>query len=451
MHSLVIALLLAILIVEYLIEAHGLLHPYAILIPELLSGIAMLVVLVRLMNGSRISFDWRYGLFMIVLLFTIAFGYAVQDVPTGAMLAGVRSYLKFLPFFLLPAVHRFTSRQLQVQLTLLLVLAVGIETPLAIYQRFVEFADQMHTGDPVRGTLKTSGGFSLFMVTAIAGVVILYLRGRLRLSAMLLLAAWLFLPTMINETRATMVLLPAALLVPALIMPGKRHLMRRMLPLVAIGGIAFAGFVGTYNYFIQYRQYYSSFEDSWSLDKLRYYFYTGAADRDAEYVGRFDSIEFALEHTTQDPLTLAFGLGAGNVSESFLPEFNGRYANYFLRLGVGQTQVTQLLWEVGMVGLLAYLFLFYVVWRDSLLLARSDDHAAFLGQLWVVAMIIMTFALLYKSLFNMNDWGYLFFYFSGVVASRAAAVRRARALRPATKRLPESWRLAIDGPASANR
>src|SRR5688572_4575715 len=192
MHSLVIALLLAILIVEYLIEAHGLLHPYAVLIPELLSGIAMLVVLVRLMNGTRVSFDWRYGLFMLVLLFTIAFGYTVQDVPTGAMLAGVRSYLKFLPFFLLPAVHRFTSRELQVQLVLLLVLAIGLETPLALYQRFVEFADQMHTGDPVRGTLKTSGNFSLFMVTGIAGVVILHLRGRLRLSAMLLLAAWLF-------------------------------------------------------------------------------------------------------------------------------------------------------------------------------------------------------------------------------------------------------------------
>src|SRR5262245_14747707 len=131
MHALVTALLLAILIVEYLVEAHGLIHPYAILLPELLSGIAMMVVLVRFMNGTRVSFDWRYGLFLLVLLFTIAFGFAVQDVPTGAMLAGVRSYIKFLPFFLLPAVHRFTSRQLQMQLVLLLVLAVGIETPLA--------------------------------------------------------------------------------------------------------------------------------------------------------------------------------------------------------------------------------------------------------------------------------------------------------------------------------
>ena len=99
----------------------------SILIPELLSGIAMLVVLVRLMNGTRVALDWRYGLFLLVLLFTIAFGYAVQDVPTGAMLAGARSYLKFLPFFLLPAVHRFTPRQLHVQLMLLLVLALAAD------------------------------------------------------------------------------------------------------------------------------------------------------------------------------------------------------------------------------------------------------------------------------------------------------------------------------------
>jgi len=134
-----------------------------------------------------------------------------------------------------------------------------------------------------------------------------------------------------------------------------------------------------------------------------------------------------------------------------LPAFDGKYANYYLRLGVDQTQVTQFLWEIGVVGLLAFLFLFALVWRDSLTLARSDDHAAFLGQLCVVGMIIMTFGLLYKSLFHMNDWGYLFFYFTGVVASRAAAVRRAAALRPSPERLPESWRLAIDGPTSANR
>jgi hypothetical protein len=443
MHALVIALFLQILIVEYLVEGRGWLHPYFVLIPELLSSIVMIVVLARLMNGAPLRFDWRYGAFLLVLLFVIAFGYAVEDVPQGAMLAGVRSYVKFLPFFLLPAVHRFTPRQLQVQLSLLLVLAL-LQTPLAFYQRFIEFGNSMHTGDPVRGTMTTSSVMSLLLVCAIAGVVIAYLRGRLRFATMFALAAWMFAATMINETKATLLLLPAALLVPALTMPGKRHVVRRVLPLVAVGAVAVTAFVLAYNYFIQYREFAGPLSEYFTGDTLRYYLYTGAANTDQPYIGRFDSIEIALEYIRQDPLRLAFGYGAGNVSESFLPEFAGRYADYYVRFGVGQTQVTLLLWEIGVVGLLAYLFLFYLVTRDSLTLARSQDSAAPLGQLWTVAMIVMTFGLIYKSLLSMNDFGYLFWYFSGLVASRAMAVRQG-----ARKRIPQappSWRIAASGP-----
>ena len=446
MHGLVIALFTSILVVEYLVDQRGLFSRYAILIPELLSGIAMLVVLLRLMNGSRVAFDWRYGLFIAALLFTMAFGWAMQDVPTGAMLAGARSYLKFLPFFLLPAVHRFTPRQLQVQLGMLLTLAV-LQTPLAFFQRFIEFGDSMHTGDPVKGTLTTSSAMSLFMICAIAGVVIAYLRGRLRLSMMLFLTAWLFAATTINETKSTFLLLPVALIVPAFLL-GKGHVVRRLLPLAGIGALALAVFVGAYNYFIQFRQYPESIGEAFDSRNLLYYFYTGAANTDQPYVGRFDSIEIALDHTGTDPLKLAFGYGAGNVSESFLPEFAGRYWDYYVRFGVGQTQVTQLLWEVGLVGLAAYLFLYYVVMRDALALARSKDSQAAIGQLWVIAMIVMIFGLLYKSLLSMNDFGYLFWYFSGVVASRAALVRQS-ARRRAPQRAPATWRMATDPPHAA--
>ena len=446
MHGLVTALFISILVVEYLVDQRGWFSRYAILIPELLSGIAMLVVLLRLMNGSRVAFDWRYGLFIAALLFTMTFGWAMQDVPTGAMLAGARSYLKFLPFFLLPAVHRFTPRQLQLQLGMLLTLAV-LQTPLAFYQRFIEFGDSMHTGDPVKGTLTTSSAMSLFMICAIAGVVIAYLRGRLRLATMVFLTAWLFASTTINETKSTFLLLPVALIVPAFLL-GKGHVVRRLLPLAGIGALALAVFVGAYNYFIQFRQYPESIGEAFDSRNLLYYFYTGAANTDQPYVGRFDSIEIALEHTGTDPLKLAFGYGAGNVSESFLPEFAGRYWDYYVRFGVGQTQVTQLLWEIGIVGLVAYLFLYYLVMRDALTLARSKDSEAAIGQLWVIAMIVMTFGLLYKSLLSMNDFGYLFWYFSGVVASRAALVRQS-ARRRTPQRAPATWRMATDPPHAA--
>lgn len=446
MHGLVIALFGSILFVEYLVARRGLFHPYMILIPELLSGIVMLIVLLRLMNGARFYFDWRYGVFLSVLLFTIGFGFVVQNVEAGPMLAGVRAYLKFLPFFLLPAVHRFTSRQLQVQMTCLLVLAL-LQPPLAFYQRFIEFGDSMHTGDPVRGTLTTSSVLSLFMLVAIAAIVVLYLRGRLRLAPMLALSAWLFAATTINETKATLLLLPIALLLPAFVMPGKARALRRLLPLAAVGALGITAFVGVYNSFGQYRPNREPLGDFFSDGRsLSRYVYTGAANTDQPYIGRFDSIEIALEHTSTDPLRFAFGYGAGNVSESFMPAFDGRYADYYERFGVAQTQITQFVWEVGLVGLLAYLFLYWTVARDALTLARSKDPAAPLGQFWVVVVVIMTAALFYKSVLAMNDTGYLFWYGSGLVASRAAAVRRGALLRGAPQRIPAGWRLAIEGP-----
>ena len=324
----------------------------------------------------------------------------------------------------------------------LLVLAL-FQTPLAFYQRFIEFGSAMHTGDVVRGTLTTSSALSMFLICAIAGVVVAYLHGRVRFAKMLGLAAWLFAATTINETKATLLLLPIALVVPALTMRVKGRVVRRLLPVAAVAMLAVSAFGLVYNYLV--RDYASPISEFFTnTEQLKYYLYTGAANTDQPYVGRFDSIEIALEHTTQDPLKLAFGFGAGNVSQSFLPEFAGRYADYYLRFGVGQTQVTQFLWEVGVVGLLAYLFLFYLAFRDALTVARSKDEMASLGQLWTVAMIVMTFGLIYKSVFSMNDFGYPFWYFAGVVASRAVGVRQAA--RKRVRQAPPSWRLAAGEP-----
>ncbi|HEX5049942.1 MAG TPA: hypothetical protein VFX89_22705 [Gammaproteobacteria bacterium] len=444
-HLLVMALLSAILVLEYLVRERGVLSSYFLLVPELLSGIAMLIVFARIVAGVRISLDWRYGAFIAVLLATIIFGYLVQDVPTGAMVAGARNYLKFIPFFLLAAVYPFTWRQIRAQL-MLVVAILMVQTPLAFYQRFVEFANAMNDGDPIKGTTTSSSSLSMFMVVAVAGVVILYLRGKLRLLAVLPLIAWLFMPTTINETKATIVLLPFALLVPAFTMPPGTRAARKLLPIAAIGAMAGFAFVVVYNSLIAYREYSHTLGDMVNgPDMIKYYFYTGAAEHDAQYVGRFDSIEFAVEHTARDPITFAFGMGAANVAESFMPQFAGKYWSYFLRYGVGQTQVTTFLWEVGAVGLLAYLALFWFIARDSLLLARSGDEAAELGQLWTVAMVVMGFGLLYKAVFSLNDVGYLFWHFSGVVASRAVAVRRAQRAT-ARRPIPAAWRLAADTP-----
>src|SRR5688572_15080648 len=228
-NALVIAVFGAAFVVEYLIRERDLLHPYLILLPELMSAIAMVIVLARLTAGARISLDGRYAGFIVALLLTIVVGFVVQDVPTGAAVAGVRSHLKFLPFFLLPMVFRFTPSELRVQFLLLLVLLLG-EAPLALYQRFIEYADTMQTGDVVRGTATTSSALSMLMMCGITAVVSLYLRGLIRLPTVIVVVGTLVVPTTLNETKATLLLLPVALLVPALVMPKGSRAVSRLLP-----------------------------------------------------------------------------------------------------------------------------------------------------------------------------------------------------------------------------
>jgi hypothetical protein len=252
-------------------------------------------------------------------------------------------------------------------------------------------------------------------------------------------AASLFLiPTTLNETKATLVLLPLALLVPACITPRGDGVARRLHPVVAVGALAAVAFVGIYNYLIQFRPAGQSIGQFFLNGGVVEYLYAEAADREVNYIGRLDSIAIAWDRISGDPQTLAFGFGAGNVSTSFLSQFDGEYAAYYERYGVGMTQVTTFLWEVGIAGLIAYLLLFFLLWRDARVLARGEGQDALIGQIWVSVTTIIGLGLLYKSVFSMTEIGYLFWYFSGVIVSRAVAARAHGLTQPDTDH--DRWR-----------
>lgn len=429
MNALVILLLVSVFSTQYLAQQLRVLPTYWILIPELLSAVALLVVLARVIAGrGGVALDWRYIVFLALFSFVLVFGFLAQSVPAGAIVAGLRNYVKFVPFFLLPLAYRFTSRQLKAQLAVLLTILV-IQSPLAVYQRFVQFANRMHTGDPIRGMATSSSALSMLMLCGITLLVALYLHRRIRLPLLLLGVAVLFLPTTLNETKGTVVLLPIALLAPALFMPARARPMRRLVPVAAIGSIALFSFVVVYDYLVQYRETGQQIGTFFSEGHVESYLYSGAAEGEDRYVGRFDSVLIAAKMLSDDPLKLAFGLGAGNVSVSFLPGFEGRYASYFEPYGVSVTQVSNFAWEIGFVGLAAYLLLYWFVFKDARLLAKTGGSFAICGQVWATVMIIMTAALMYKSVMGMNEIAYPFWFYSGVVAREAFAERRARRRR----------------------
>lgn len=423
MNLLVKLLFVAIFLSGYLAQNLRVVASYWALVPEALSGIALLAVVARLVSGRPVLLDWRYGLFLSLFSFVLLFGFLAQSMPVGAIVSGLRNYAKFIPFFLLPAVYPFTRRQLGSQLAVLLTLLL-IQTPLAFYQRFVQFASAMHTGDPVRGMTESSNSLSMLMVCAIIVFVALYLRRRIGLMLLLCASAAYFLPTTIDETKGTLVMMPVALLAPAMFMPPGSRSFGRVLRVAMIGGAALLLYVTVYDALIQYRHNGRDVGDFFTEGHVESYLYSGAARGEDRYVGRFDSVAIAARKLSEDPLRLAFGLGAGNASQSSLPGFEGQYASYFNRYGVAVTQVSDFLWEIGVVGLLTYLLLYLFVFQDARLLAKTGGPYAAYGQVWATVIIIMTMALMYKAVFAGNVLAYLFWYYSGVVAREAYVERR---------------------------
>lgn len=444
MNALVILLFISVFLAEFVVKNLGIGNQYLVLVPELLSGVAVLVLLNYLLAGRRWSLDMRYWIVLALYFFVVIFGFFAQQMPAGAIVSGMRNYLKFLPFFLLPVVYPFTPKQLATQLAALFVI-LAVQSPLAVFQRFVQFADSMHTGDPVVGLTTSSGVLSILMMGGVAAAVALYLRRAIKFRTMLFAVAVFVLPTTLNETKATLFLLPVALLAPAFFMPRGSGALRRLVPIGLVGMLAGTAFVTGYNYFIQTR------DDAPPIGtfvteegRAQSYLYSGAADGKERYIGRLDSVVIAVRRLADDPLSLAFGLGAGNVSAAPLRGFDGEYAAYFDRFGVGHTQVTTFIWEIGIVGLAVFLWLCTLLVRDARYLARQEGAGALVGQIWGTVIIMIVMTLLYVSIFAINEIAYFFWFYAGVLASAAARARRAAFSAAQAARAPPRWYVGDD-------
>ena len=436
---LVISTIITCFFVDYLARKLNVISPYFILLPELLAGVALLVVIARVLAGKRLLLDARYILFLVLLLFTIAMGAVAQAVPSGAVVSGLRDYVRFLPFFLLPAIYPFTGRQIKAQLVVLGVI-LAVQVPLAVYQRFFAFADRMHTGDVVTGTMTDSGTLSIMMVVGVAGLTVLYLKRRLSLMLLLGATAFLLVPTMLNETKATLVMLPVAMLAPLFLMRGAERPFRRLFPLIAVFAVAGAVSINVYNAMLQsHRDPEASLQQFWLEGGVQRYMYKGSVEGDSR-VGRVDSLQLALRGITERPLRAAFGLGVGNVSTAMLPGFEGEYAHYYDRYKISFTQLTMLLWNMGFMGLVAFGIFYFATFRDALFLARWSGPPSILGQIWAPITLIAVMCLLYKPILTSNEIIYPFMFYAGVLARTAYGLRREQRVQRRERATPGAWR-----------
>jgi len=424
MNTLILLMILAVTTFEYLTQI-DLLPRAAKFLPEILSAVTMLLVVIY---GTRNRFQFvrpAYWFVFGAILVTMLCGAIANSVDAGPVIAGMRRYLRAMPLFLLPAVYAFADRQIRNQLLLLLALCLP-QFPIAFSQRMETMSAGGYTGDATVGMLSTSGFLTIFLVCAACVLTAAFLRKRIGRALFLPLFVLLLIPTMINETKATLLLLPVGLLVTFVAASQQRARLKNFV--VAAGLLVTFGaiFVPTYDYFITHKGGPTILEFYTDPEELESYMSKDAAvgTRSLKEVGRVDAILTPLREMARDPTHLAFGVGIGNASQFPLgAKFTGAYFRQFAPFLKSAASIIIL--EIGVLGLALVLVIYYLIFRDARVVAEADDGIrGVLAAGWAGVTAVIVVATFYKNTTSSEAISYLFWYFSGVIAAHRVRLAR---------------------------
>jgi hypothetical protein len=420
MQAFTLIVICCVMLNDFLVKLLGLpaiLH----FLPEAMSAVVVVYVLFA---GTRDRFRLvapKYWFAFGAMTVVIVCGIINNASEVGPLLSGMRFYLRAIPMFFLPAVLPLTENQIKRQLKWLLMLAV-VQVPMAVYQQWVVHSEGRFTGDDVRGTMMDSGILSLFLICAVLVLTGLLLRRRIRPLAYWALFFLLLIPTTINETKVTVIFLPVGLLVTLLIAaePGKKLKYLGMASAALV--IAGALFVPIYNFTQSHNPYKNEkditafFTNEKALGKYMSSGIGGVGT--TKDVRRGDAIVVPFEFLAQDPVRLMFGLGIGAVSPStFGKNFEGSYYVLFQKFLI--ISFTFFLLELGVLGVIVIGVLFWMVFSDTLVVARRDD--TLIGGLaagWIGVVAIFAIDVGYTIFHEFTSVTYLYWYFSGLICAR---------------------------------
>ena len=342
-------------------------------VPEMLACIATVMVLFEGIRKGFALVATKYWLVFGFATFIIVCGILTNSVGTGPILAGMRYYLRAIPLFLLPAVANFSEDQLRRQLRLLLGIGL-LQIPFACYQRYIIWYQGRFSGDDVVGTVMGSGVLSVMMIGMVLVLTGFFVHKRISRLRYISLFLLLLLPTMINETKATVILLPMGLITATVVAAPPRKRLRVFAMGVSLLLVFGAILVPVYDFMAQKDPYKNEQHLSTSSPITRVGpLHGGQADRLHRSEGpadvrRGDAMRVPLEYLAQDPVRLAFGLGIGNASHSSIGEaFTGQYFQLFQLI---ITSFSVFLLEIGVLGTTLVFLLYWLLYRDAVFVAR---------------------------------------------------------------------------------
>jgi hypothetical protein len=373
---------------------------------------------------QKIAISINYIYFFIIFIIFLLLGIILNALSPGTIFSGVRRYLLFWPLFFLPSVCEFTEAEIKLQIKFIAFVSI-LQVPFAIFQRFY-FYEGLKTGDFVTGTLLSSPILTLNQLICIAVLTSLYVKGLVKLPSFLILFILFFIPTTINETKATFILFPIAIAVPVLLGKGKIINIKKVFLVFVSVFVIMLIFIPIYSYL--YKIDVVGFFDLSGEDKgtktITGYLFKGTSIDSIEIqgkieggVGRIDAILFPFKILKNEPFKLLFGLGIGNVSPSGIKLFEGEYAEY-QKYDATQSSAVILLWEMGLIGFFLYIIFFCLVFIDSYKMRNKESIFGGIALGWLAVIMILYLCFFYTNFLHFKIFGVLFFYASGLIVAK---------------------------------
>jgi len=418
MGYLVYLVFVVIYVGEYVFKKIGLTSKMFAILPEMMSILVGIFVLLHFALYRKIKMQPRYLFFYFAFAVHVAIGLIGNHVQPLAVLSGLRIYFKFLPFYFLPMIYDIPDDQIKGHLKALLAVAV-LQLPLTVYQRGVEYSE-FSTGDVITGTLTSAPFLTVFLVCTISVLIGFYLKKRIGINLFVFLVAMAFLPTAINETKATVILLPLAILMPTIFGVGRASRLKIIATVIPALVLMIIGF----HYF--YKTMYADRSDViefYTSDKASEYLYKGAEAEQViggreDEVGRMDAIVYAYEENSKDFFRLVWGVGIGNASISFSKKFMGDYSGEYERLGGRLNGLAHFIWEIGLLGIVYIVWFLMMVVSDAMKLKEKEDVSGPIALGWMGVATVLAASMPYQNLITNNEIVYAFFYISGFLAAK---------------------------------
>ena len=390
------------------------------LVPDLTSGLLFVYVLLYAAYTKRVYIGMKYVYIFILLMLLFLVSIIDKQVNAGAVFSAMRVYLNFVPIFLLPMVVIHDDKKIE-KIALFILVLVLLQTPIALLQKFVIFPREK-SGDVVRGTLVSSGLLSIFQLCAISFLTTYFYHKKITLKTYLWLTFTVFLPTTINETKATVMLLPLTLLVPALVNQEIRRKNKKLIIGMAAMSVLLIGAFGVvYNLYWQKTGggivgWYTEGRFFRGLSKESEVGKDVAMGYDTS---RWDSIMLAVRGlSASDPIHLLVGFGPGNVAFTGAKVLRGEYASTSMDVGIRVTTVGYLIWEIGLIGV-ALIFIFLItILNDAIKLCRAPGFNGLLAQGTATVIVLLMVSMFYKFLIAANTIGVPFWYACGLIVRK---------------------------------